>query len=325
MSNYNCIFGPVASRRLGTSLGVDVIPYKTCTYDCIYCQLGRTTRKTVTRREYVPWKIVLNQLESFLSEGNHDIDYITFSGCGEPTLNSEIGRLTKEVKKLTTIPIAVLTNGSLLYQSRVQQDLIEADLVLPSLDAVTPSVFRVINRPHHSLDIKKIIEGMITFRRAYKGRMWLEILFSRGVNDDQDEVERMKEAIKDIKPDKVQLNTVIRPPSEDVAHALSVDQLKAIKSIIGSKAEIIPNFKEISHGIHQRSLEERILSLLRRRPCTIEDISTGLNIHPTIALKYLNALADLGKVDYVVHGKQVYYKSRSSIQWKGNVKEDLEG
>jgi wyosine [tRNA(Phe)-imidazoG37] synthetase (radical SAM superfamily) len=125
------IYGPVPSRRLGISLGVDIVPFKTCSYDCIYCQLGRATNHTIKRGSFVPIDSVLKQIKDVVDQ-NSDIDYITFSGSGEPTLNSDTGEIICKIKDFTSIPIAVLTNGSLLWQQQVRKDLSSADLVVPS-------------------------------------------------------------------------------------------------------------------------------------------------------------------------------------------------
>jgi len=177
------IFGPVPSRRLGRSLGVDLVPYKTCTFDCIYCDLGRTTRKTTSRQSYVPPEEIQGELEFSLSVLEKKPDYITLSGSGEPTLNTNIGEIIQRIKEITSIPIAILTNSSLFSLDEVRSDLSEADLVLPSLDAITPALFEYINRPALSLKIEEIISGLIQFRKQYRGQIWLEVLFCRGVND----------------------------------------------------------------------------------------------------------------------------------------------
>ena len=167
------IFGPVPSRRLGRSLGIDLIPYKTCTFDCIYCDLGRTTHKTTSRQSYVVSEEIQKELELSLSVLDKKPDYITLSGSGEPTLNTNIGEIIRKIKEITSTPVAVLTNGSLLSMDEVREDLSEADAVLPSLDAITPALFEYINRPHASLRIEEIISGLIQFRNQYRGQIWL--------------------------------------------------------------------------------------------------------------------------------------------------------
>ena len=191
------IYGPVPSRRLGFSLGVDIIPYKVCTLDCIYCQLGKTAHQVVRRQTYFRADDVLEELGDFLSKNPH-IDFITFSGSGEPTLNSELGVMIKKLKSMSSIPVAVLTNGTLLSMEDAREDLMGADVVLPSLDAASQHVFKRINRPHESLEIAKIINGLKNFRNMYKGQIWLEIMLVRGVNDNRDELLRIKESLLQI-------------------------------------------------------------------------------------------------------------------------------
>ena len=294
------LFGPVPSRRLGRSLGLDITPYKTCTFDCVYCQLGRTTNKTVQRREYIAKDSILCELRDFLSEGEADIDYITFAGSGEPTLHSGIGEMIDAIKTMTDIPVAVITNGSLLFREDVRGDLSNADVVLPSLDAATTSAFRAVNQPHESLSVDRIIEGLRMFREVFRGEFWLEIMFVRGVNDGTDEVTALSDAISTIDPDRVQLNTVVRPPCED---AMPVDEDEMVR-ILG---EFGGNFDvEI---IAEKRIEVRadILPLLERRPLTLDQIAGSLGMHRNEAAKYLRELIEQGAVIETVHGGKRYF------------------
>ena len=302
------VFGPVPSRRLGMSLGVDLIPYKTCSYDCIYCELGKTTHKTTVRKEYVSKDLILKQLEDYLPLLDFPPDYITVSGSGEPTLNSKIGEAIGEIKRITSIPLAVITNSSLLFLDQVKESLLEADIVLPSLNAVSPLVFKHINRPDSSLDINDIIKGLIDFRKEFSGQIWLEILFCRVMNDDHAEIERIREKIEDIKPDKVQLNTVVRPSSEDFAYPLNGEQLTSIKEMLGAKAEVIADIVPSERGTHFVDNEGKILNLISRRPCTCDDICNVLELHANETLKYLDKLKKEGRVRYRLHQQCVYYQ-----------------
>ena len=243
MKEKSYLYGPVLSRRLGYSLGINVIPFKTCTFDCIYCQLSKTTHKTIERKEYIVSQEILRQVKKALLT-EKKIDYITFAGSGEPTLHSEIGKIIKAIKKMTSIPIAVITNGSLLFIKKLRNDLQNADLVVPSLDAATDEIFRKIDRPFPSLDIEKIINSFKDFRREYKGLIWLEVMLVKGINDDLKHIQKLKTIIREINPDKIQLNTVVRPPNEKFAQPLNLKDLKRIRDFFEYKCEIITEFKK---------------------------------------------------------------------------------
>ena len=161
MRTYRHLYGPVPSRRLGKSLGIDLVPHKVCTYDCVYCQIGKTTEKTLQRKEYVPEKEVLEELKAFLKDGSSSVDYLSLGGSGEPTLHSKIRSIIKGIKEITDIPVAVITNGSLFCKKEVRDDLLRADVVLPSLDAVSPEIFKKINRPNARLSVEKVIGGHV--------------------------------------------------------------------------------------------------------------------------------------------------------------------
>jgi len=303
------IFGPVPSRRLGRSLGVGLVPYKTCTFDCIYCDLGRTTHKTVSRQSYVPLEEIQAELELSLSVLGKKPDYITISGSGEPTLNTGIGEIIRRIKDITSTPLAVLTNSSLLSSDEVRKDLLEADVVLPSLDAVTPALFEYINRPHASFRIEEIILGLVQFRKQYRGQIWLEVLFCRGVNDNREEIERLKEIIKKIEPERIQLNTLSRPPAEDFVFSLTQPQLGDIRERFGDKAEIIKEFTALT-GDNLNSIDDsEIFNLIKRRPCTAEDISSALGLHLNEVVKYLEKLMKEGTVHYQVYEHRCYYEN----------------
>jgi len=301
------IYGPVPSRRLGFSLGIDIIPYKTCTLDCIYCQLGPTPQKTVERRELVPADSVLAQIEKALSSGQR-IDYITFSGSGEPTLNKSIGTLIREIKKISNVPVAVLTNSTFLTDEKVRKELSAADLIVPSLDAATQDVFQAVNRPHPSLKIKDIIAGLIKFREEYSGQIWLEIMLVKGVNDSSPHIQKLKDVVDTIQPHKIQLNTVIRPPAEAYAKALSPAELENIRKKLGEKCEIIADFAQMDQLPQQKNIEEKILSMVHRRPVTLSDISASLGKHRDEVLKYLNILTVAGSIKSVMHKGKTYYE-----------------
>jgi len=310
MKEFRYLYGPVPSRRLGRSLGIDLVPHKICTYDCIYCQIGITTDKTLVRKEYVPIKEVLQEVELFLKEESSFIDHLSLSGSGEPTLHSQIGLVIEGIKAITSIPIAVITNGSLLYEKEVRQDLLRADVVLPSLDAVSPEIFKKINRPWTGLSVGKVIEGLVEFRKSYKGQIWLEILFCKGVNNTPEELRKMKEVVERIQPDLIHLNTVVRPPSEKWAAPLNQNEMEEIKAFFGEKASIISEFDRHPSVSSTGDIKEEILKILRRRPLSLADLSKGMGIPQNELDNYVNPLVQEGKIQARFFGDSIYYEIR---------------
>jgi wyosine [tRNA(Phe)-imidazoG37] synthetase (radical SAM superfamily) len=307
MKKYRHLYGPVPSRRLGRSLGIDLVPHKICTYDCIYCQIGKTTRWTLARREYVPVKEVLKEVKAFLSE-EVPFDHFSLSGSGEPTLHSRIRPIIEGIKGMSRVPVAVITNGSLLWMKTVREDLLQADVVLPSLDGVSPQTFEKINRPHEKLNIEKVIDGMAEFRKVYRGQIWLEILFCGGVNDAQSELLKMKEAVERIQPDLIHLNTVVRPPSEKWATPLSRREMEEIRSLFGAKAIIISEFDRHPSPASPGDVAEGIARILRRRPLSLSDLSKGMGIPQEDLGKYLDPLVKEGRIRSRAFGESVYYE-----------------
>ncbi len=307
-SGYQYVYGPVPSQRLGHSLGVDIIPFKTCTYDCVYCQLGRTTNKTLERKEYVTIKEVLAEIERKLDSGVV-LDYITLAGSGEPTLNTGIGELIDKIKSITNIPIAVLTNGSLLWLADVQAALMAADLVLPSLDAGDEQLFRYVNRPHRNISFEQMVDGLAAFTRRFSGEVWLEVFLLAGVTAIPAEAEKIASVVRQIKPARVQLNTVSRPPAEEFALPLSLSQMQTLVGIFEGNVDIIgKNENGGSYFSDITAARDRdILALLRRRPCTSEDVASGLGINKIEVIKDLNILVNAGKVTSVLTRGQTYY------------------
>ncbi|HIE52747.1 MAG TPA: radical SAM protein [Armatimonadetes bacterium] len=306
-SAQSYLFGPVPSRRLGRSLGVDVVPYKTCPFDCIYCQLGPTTRKTIVRREYVPTAEVCAQLRARLA-GKPAWDYVTFSGSGEPTLHAHLGRMIATAKELTSTPVAVLTNGALFSQPDLREEVAAADLIIPSLDAATPATFARVNRPHPALRLETILGGLRRLREEFAGEVWLEIMLVRGLNDPPAEIEALVAAVSYLQPHKVQLNTVVRPPAENFAQPLTRTELEQVAAAFTPPAEVIADLPlEVETLPAGTAVEEGILSLLSRRPCTLEDVATSLHLHPAEALKYLNDLLKGGAIREVRHGEKRFF------------------
>lgn len=307
---YSHIFGPVPSRRLGISLGVDLVPIKTCTLNCIYCECGQTTDHTLERKEYIPFEAVKKELFHYLTH-NPKPDYITFSGSGEPVLNSRIGDVMHFIKAQSLdIPVAILTNGTLLFQKQVRDDIKDAMVVMPSLDAVTEKIFRKINRPSPQLKINTIIDGLIQFRKEYYGQIWIEVFIVPGFNDTKQELTVLKQAIEKIEPDQVQLNTLDRPgpvstirsaTQQELEHILDFWQLDNAKIIATA-----PRRKELLS--YRRDAESAILETIARRPCTLQDLSELLGLHPAEVNKYLHVLEADKKIEVVEQKRGFFYQ-----------------
>jgi wyosine [tRNA(Phe)-imidazoG37] synthetase (radical SAM superfamily) len=303
------LYGPVPSRRLGRSLGVDLVPFKTCTYDCIYCQLGRTTNLTIERQEYVPLEEVLSELERKLETGPAP-DFITVSGSGEPTLHSGLAALIRGIKRRTDHPVAVLTNGSLLWDPEVQKSLLGADLVIPSLDAGDEATFQRVNRPHPAISFERMLAGLEEFRRRFPRPVWLEVLLLKELTSTPAQVEKISRLVGRISPDRVQLNTATRPPSEDYATAASLEELKRAARAFEGRAEVIADRYATQPDEYRRAHREDILNLLMRRPCTLEDVAAGLGLHPNQVAKHLDELVREHVLVCERDGERVFYRPR---------------
>ena len=302
MSKY--IFGPVPSRRLGRSLGIDLVPFKTCSYDCIYCQLGKTTCKTTERKEWVPLDDVLVALEQKLSSKP---DYITLSGSGEPTLYSRCDELIDRIKAITDVPVAVLTNGSLLWREEVRQQLIKADLVIPSLDAGGDVLFRLVNRPHENLSFEKMLAGLVDFRREFPGAYWLEVFVLGAYSAIEADFAELVRCARLIGPDRVQLNTVTRPPAEDFAIGISRERLTELAGRFDPPAEVIADFRGVHEQTEFAAGRGDVQDLLRRRPCSVEDIADGLGMHRNEVVKHVEHLSAEGLLLQTQTQGRLYY------------------
>jgi wyosine [tRNA(Phe)-imidazoG37] synthetase (radical SAM superfamily) len=305
-NTFKYIFGPVPSRRLGFSLGIDLVPFKTCSYDCIYCQLGRTTDKTIIRKEYVPLNEVIKELQLKLKQ-NIRIDYLTLSGSGEPTLYAKLDELIFKIKRLTDKPLAFLTNGSLLWDDEVSKSLGKADLIIPSLDAGNENIFRYVNRPCEDLSFKKVVDGIIDFSNKYPNKIWLEVFLLNGVTSIQAEVAGINKIIRRIKPLKIQLNTVKRPPAESFAFPVPENKMRELAEYFEGKVEIIADFKNPVAKKYFRVTEDEIISLLKRRPCSLDDMAGGLNLHKNEILKYIEELIKSGRIITYEHNNNLFY------------------
>ncbi len=303
------LYGPVTSRRLGSSLGVDILPLKTCSFSCVYCQLGKTPRTTLERREYIPVEPVLSEIRQYIEGPGPRPDYITFSGSGEPTLHLRLGELIDGVKKLADTKVAVLTNSSMLTLPEVRQALLPADLVVPSLDAATQPVFERVNRPAPGLRINAIIEGLIAFRKEFAGELRLEILLVDSINDTQAELEAIRAAALRIAPDSIDLNTVARPPAEGSAAPLTPERLAEAVGFLGHGAAAVAPSTAAHHGVPGEAAE-KILDLLRRRPCSFAEICSSLGIETAQAAMALSALSRKGFVEKLDDQQDGFYGAR---------------
>ncbi|MCD6328936.1 MAG: radical SAM protein [Candidatus Cloacimonetes bacterium] len=308
---YKHLFGPVPSRRLGLSLGIDPVPYKTCSFDCVYCECGATTKLTAARNEYIPVDEIISELDSFLSS-NPTLDYITFSGSGEPTLNIVIGRVLSYLKKnFSQYKIAVLTNSSLFSDPEVREELLLADVIMPSLDAVSENVFQKINRPASGINISEIINGLIDFRKEFSGKIWLEIFIITGINDTDEEIEKLHAVLNKINPDLIQLNSLDRPGTENWVVPADEETLEKFKKKFADLPVVtISNYQNREKiGSYNLKIEDAILSTISRRPCTAEDLSEILDIHIAELNKYLDTLHENGRIEAVKKPRGIFFKT----------------
>jgi len=346
MPRPTLLYGPVPSRRLGLSLGVDLLPFKTCSMDCVYCQLGSVPRTVIRRREFVPVAKVLAQVRAALGSGRW-IDAVTFSGSGEPTLHSGIDRIIRGIKRMTAIPVVVLTNSSTLVTPAGRKAIAGADIVVPSLDAATERVFARVNRPHRGLSAAKIIAGLVELRKTFRGQIWLEIMLVKGVNDGPAHLRALKKAAERIRPDRVQLNTVVRPPAERTARALSPADMDRIRKFFGEKTETlvrgikhssapisqmstaepprpecggndpqtksgapaaVASFKDAGQSCGPEDLEAAVLATAGRRPVTAADLSRSLGVPAADIRKLAARLEREGRLRSVRHDGRVYFE-----------------
>jgi len=287
------IFGPVSSRRLGRSLGIDLVPFKTCTYNCVYCECGATTHRTTRREIFFPVEEIYAELTDFLSS-SPSFDYITFSGSGEPTLSLSIGEVIRFLKdNYPSYRVAVLTNGSLLSDPDVRRDLIPADVVLPTLSTIVKQTFLKIHRPDPGISLERMLSGFVRFRKEYSGEIWLEVFIIPGINTSDDELAGLRRIIKDIKPDRVQLNTLDRPGTEEwvlPANRTELDRVQRMLDI--ATPEIVEYYpSRAQKSSYAEDPVEQIYEMLKRRPCTVDDIVSATGLRTVEVTKILREMA----------------------------------
>ncbi len=305
------LFGPVPSRRLGISLGVDVLQEKICTFGCVYCEIGKTTQRTLRRCDYVPKGEVLRELHGYLSSdgsGRGLPEVITFSGSGEPTLHARLGEMIAGVKDMTSIPVAVITNSSLLYLPEVRDDVMEADIVLPSLDAVSDKVFRKLNRPESTMKVDLIISGLHLLRQEYRGQMWLEILILAGFNDSQQELEGLAKAARELNPERVQVHTASRPSPDNDVELASPEVLQELAKAIGSHAQVVGDITSPQPvAAPGDDLKLQVLNVVRKRPGRVKDVSVITGADGDRVTKVLDELTEAGQIRRITHQDDNYF------------------
>jgi wyosine [tRNA(Phe)-imidazoG37] synthetase (radical SAM superfamily) len=294
------IFGPVNSRRFGISLGIDLLTSKTCSLDCIYCECGRTKILTDKIYEYAPTAEVIAEIVEFL-KNKPSLDAITFAGSGEPTLHNGIGKIIEFLKtNLSQYKIIVLTNGTLFNSKKTRQAVLNADIVVPSLDAASDEAFLKIARPAPGLTAEKLIRGLIAFRKEFRNKLILEVFIIPGINDNWKELRLIREACKKINPDLIQLNTLDRPGSEKWIRPASMGKLTEIKTFFGPfETQIIQNQrteKEAQKIFANADIAGIVIASLARRPSTIEDMSLSLGISSNEVQKVIKSLLEKGEI-----------------------------
>jgi wyosine [tRNA(Phe)-imidazoG37] synthetase (radical SAM superfamily) len=306
------VFGPVPSRRLGFSLGVDPIPRKSCNYDCVYCQIGKTAQREVERQSFFdPDEVVSEVLDAV--RGPTRIDVITFSGSGEPTLNKDLGCMIRQVKSKTDKAVAVITNGSLLSRPDVREDVALADILLPSLDAGSQNVFELVNRPHPSITIQDVVAGLESISRGFRGKIWLEIMLIKGMNDSFEEQGLLRAILGQLSVDRVQLNTVTRPPSEQVL-PLGAAELAQIGASFGDRSEVICGFDKRADALGTHEWVECVLAILDRRSLTVDDVVRLTGIPLEEAEQRLKRLEREEVILSVRQAGDVYYMTKGPVQ-----------
>ncbi len=315
------LFGPVYSRRLGHSLGIDLLPPKICSLNCIYCEVGPTTELTCERKEYVPTAEIIEEIDQFLAQGTggRPIDVFTLTAMGEPTLHAGVGDIIAHLKAKTDKPVAILTNGTLFFDPQVRAALAAADFVIPSLDAARQESFERVNQPAASVNLEEVIEGLALFSREFQGELWLEILLVRDINDSLEDLKALQQAVRKIDPARIQLNTVARPPMDDRARPVTREKMAQAAAMLADgysgRVEILVDFQAIENtelATRQQmppQLVEEIAALLQRRPCPLEEIDKALHVQDLELTKAcVDILISAGRVERLVHNNKEFYQ-----------------
>jgi wyosine [tRNA(Phe)-imidazoG37] synthetase (radical SAM superfamily) len=295
------VFGPVPSRRLGQSLGIDTIPLKTCNWNCVYCQLGRTQPVTHTRKDYYPSADILTEVQQALAAHQPgEVDWVTFVGSGEPTLHASIGWLIAQVKSLTDIPVAMITNGSLLYDPQVRHDLAAADAVMPTLDAGTEKLYRHINRPHPEATFHRLVTGLIDFRQIYKGRLWVEVMLVHGLNDTEQALQDIASILRRVEPDEVHISLPTRPPAETWVKPADEEGIMRALAILGEVAHVLHPAAGNFDLSGYENMADAVIGIITRHPMRQEELERTLEQGaPGRAGKILDELKQSGRAQIV--------------------------
>jgi wyosine [tRNA(Phe)-imidazoG37] synthetase (radical SAM superfamily) len=290
------------------SLGVDLMPHKTCTLDCVYCECGRTTHLTLARKEYVPVERLQEELSCFLEKGPQ-IDFVTFSGAGEPTLHSAIGQIARFVKRrFPRYPLALLTNGTLFFEPEVRAQVADIDLVIISVDAATVPMFHRVNRPHSGLDLPAVMEGLMALRREHPGRIWAEVFLVAGLNDQEQEVRCLASALERLSPERIQLNTLDRPGTEPWVQPLDAAAMARVAACIPNARWTGPPAGS-GETVEQEGIPQRLLAAIRRRPCTAADMAAMLGIAEAEILPLIESLVKNGEVEKKTMTRGIFYSA----------------
>ncbi len=303
---YKYLFGPVPSRRLGRSLGIDVTPFKRCSFDCVFCQLGCTTHLVTERDEFVPFDEVCSELERWLAEEGA-ADVITFAGSGEPTLYSRLGELIDFIKVRTDIPVIVLSNGTLLYRPDVRGETARADIVKVSLSAWDDESFQTINRPAPDLSFEMLLAGERNFRSVFSGQLWLEVFLMEGINAAPEQVQQIAEVVAKIHPDKIHLNTAVRPPAEAMAKPVAAEKLEALCNFFTPRAEVIASFDVAPAAATGELSVDGLVCLIHRHPSTAAQLAALSGADVAAVQAALAPLVEEGKLQTEAREGEVFY------------------
>ena len=309
------VFGPVPSRRLGRSLGIDLIPMKSCTYDCLYCQVGRTTSKIISPAAFVPVHAVIEELESVLPDCEPDV--ITLSGSGEPTLELALDRVISSIKEISRVPVALLTNGSLFWKEELRERALLADLILPTVTTAFDETFQRIHRPHRDLKLASVLEGLTALREAFCGLLAVEVMLLQGINDTEKELEGLKAILDRIRPEKIHLNTIARPPADVRARPLDTKRLEAIRVFFGRNAEIVAGAPSSSKGRVGGPVDFALLETIRRRPLRPTDMAHTLNLPLEQVERIVKRLIEDGRLREQEHEGESYFMATDGGGYDG--------